>query len=150
MSIFLKDSIGRHRLTARDIMTDPVMFLAFGFGSGLARKAPGTMGTLAAIPLYWLLQSCGTIFYGLLTAVAVIVGIGICGRAAANLGEHDYSGIVWDEVAGFLVTMAWVAPSWQGVFVGFVLFRLFDIIKPWPIRWVDRKVSGGLGIMLDD
>lgn len=131
-------------------MSDPILFLAFGFGSGLAKKAPGTLGTLAAVPVYCLFAQANIVVYSLLTIIAIIAGISICGRAADKLGEHDFGGIVWDEVAGYLVTM-WLVPStWQALVLGFVLFRLFDILKPWPIKWVDQHISGGLGIMLDD
>ena len=150
MSIFLIDKIGKNELTAKTILTDPVLFLAFGFGSGLFKKAPGTMGTVAAIPVCWLFALAGNYFYYALTLVAVIAGVGICEVAAKKLGEHDFGGIVWDEVAGLLVTMCWVPFSWPALLVGFVLFRLFDIVKPWPNIWVDRKVSGGFGIMFDD
>jgi len=150
MSIFHKSGLGQNQLTARQIMTDPVLFLAFGFGSGLAKKAPGTCGTVAAIPLYWLMIQAGLPIYSLLTVIATVAGIWICGIAADKLGEHDFGGIVWDEVAGYLITM-WLVPfSWQAALLGFVLFRIFDIIKPWPIKWIDQKVQGGLGIMLDD
>jgi len=150
MSIFHKSGLGQNQLTARQIMTDPALFLAFGFGSGLAKKAPGTCGTLAAIPLYWLIIQAGLPIYSLLTVIATVAGIRICGIAADKLGEHDFGGIVWDEVAGYLITM-WLVPfSWQAALLGFVLFRIFDIIKPWPIKWIDQKVQGGLGIMLDD
>jgi phosphatidylglycerophosphatase A len=150
MNIFHKTGLGQNQLTARQIMTDPTLFLAFGFGSGLARKAPGTLGTAAAIPLYWLFVQTGLPIYSVLTVAATLAGIRICGIAADKLGEHDFNGIVWDEVAGYLITM-WLVPfSWKGLLLGFVLFRIFDIIKPWPISWIDRKVQGGLGIMLDD
>ena len=150
MSIFHKSGLGQNQLTAKQIMTDPVLFLAFGFGSGLAKKAPGTCGTAAAIPLYWLIIQAGLPIYSLLTIAATLAGIRICGIAADKLGEHDFGGIVWDEVAGYLITM-WLVPfSWKALLLGFVLFRFFDIIKPWPIKWIDRKVQGGLGIMLDD
>lgn len=149
MNIFL-DSVGANKLTPRQILQDPVLFLAFGFGSGLARKAPGTFGTAAAIPLYCLFALAPLPVYGLLTVLVTVIGIWICGVAAEKLAEHDFGGIVWDEIAGYLITM-WLVPfSWPAVFWGFVLFRIFDIAKPWPIRWIDRKVQGGLGIMLDD
>jgi phosphatidylglycerophosphatase A len=150
MSIFLKSSYGKRQLTAKQILIDPVLFLAFGFGSGLAKKAPGTFGTLAALPVYWLLMQTGIWVYSLLTLIATLAGIGLCGKAADKLGEHDFNGIVWDELAGFLITMWLVPMTWQTVLAGFFLFRLFDIAKPWPIRSIDRKVQGGLGIMLDD
>jgi len=142
--------VGKNKLTPRQIMTDPVLFLAFGFGSGLARKAPGTLGTLAAVPVYWLFSQAGTTIYSVLTLVVVISGVWICDQAAKKLGEHDFGGIVWDEIAGLLITMALVPFSWQALVAGFLLFRLFDIVKPWPIRWADRRVQGGFGIMLDD
>ncbi len=150
MSIFLNTRLGKNNLTPRQILSDPVLFLAFGFGSGLAKKAPGTFGTLAAIPVYWLFSQTGIIFYSVLTVIVTVAGVWICGLAAEKLDEHDFGGIVWDEIAGYLITL-WLVPfSWQAVVVGFVLFRFFDIIKPWPIKWIDQKVHGGLGIMLDD
>lgn len=150
MSIFLDKNIGNKQLTAKQIMTDPVLFLAFGFGSGLAKKAPGTFGTLAAIPLYILFAQANLIVYSVLTVIVTVAGVWICGLAAEKLGEHDFGGIVWDEIAGLLITL-WLVPfTWQILAAGFVLFRLFDIVKPWPIRWIDQKVHGGLGIMLDD
>lgn len=150
MSIFLNDQLGKHKLTAKQILSDPVLFLAFGFGSGLSRKAPGTCGTVAAIPVYWLFAQADMLVYSLLTISVTLTGIRICGAAAEKLGEHDFGGIVWDEIAGYLITM-WLVPfTWQAVVLGFVLFRIFDILKPWPIKWVDQHVQGGLGIMLDD
>jgi len=150
MNIFLNQDIGHNKLSARQILSDPVLFLAFGFGSGLARFAPGTLGTVAAIPLYWLFMQTGIIVYSALTVTASLAGIWLCGLAADKLGEHDYGGIVWDEIAGLLITL-WFAPfNWQTLLAGFVLFRGFDILKPWPIRWLDQNVGGGLGIMLDD
>ncbi|MGZ5007900.1 MAG: phosphatidylglycerophosphatase A family protein [Methylobacter sp.] len=150
MSIFLNTELGRSKLTPKQVLSDPILFLAFGFGSGLAKKAPGTFGTLAAIPVYWLFAQANLFVYSLLTLIVTIVGIWICDIAAKKLGEHDFGGIVWDEIAGYLITL-WLVPfSWQAVALGFVLFRIFDIVKPWPIKWIDRKVQGGFGIMLDD
>jgi len=150
LSIFLKSEYGKNKLLAKDIMSKPVLFLAFGFGSGLAKKMPGTMGTLAAIPVYLAFIETNFWIYSVLTILVSVSGIWICEIAAKRLGEHDYGGIVWDEVAGFLITMWWVPFSWNAVLVGFILFRIFDILKPWPIKWIDQKVDGGLGIMLDD
>lgn len=150
MSIFLNTSLGKNQLTPKQILSDPVLFLAFGFGSGLAKKAPGTFGTVAAIPLYCLFAQANSIIYSLLTLIVTIGGVWICDIAAKKLDEHDFGGIVWDEIAGFLITM-WLVPfSWQNLVLGFILFRFFDIIKPWPIKWIDQQVQGGLGIMLDD
>ncbi len=150
MSIFLNKEYGRNKLSVRQIMSNPVLFLAFGFGSGLVKKMPGTIGTIAAIPVYLLFIQTDAWLYSVLTTLVIITGFWICGNAAKLLGEHDFGGIVWDEVAGFLITM-WLVPfSWAAVLIGFVLFRFFDILKPWPIKWVDQQVGGGLGIMLDD
>jgi len=149
MNIF-RDSYGKNQLSIKSILTDPVLFLAFGFGSGLVKKAPGTMGTLAAIPVYLLCVQFDFWLYVALTLLATVLGVWLCDEAANKLNEHDYGGIVWDEVAGYLITMLFVPFSWQALCLGFVLFRLFDIVKPQPIKWVDSKVAGGLGIMLDD
>ena len=150
MSIFLNTHYGKNNLTARQILSDPIVFLAFGFGSGLAKKAPGTFGTLAAIPVYWLFAQTDNMVYSLLTLFVTVVGVWICGIAAEKLGEHDFGGIVWDEVAGYLITL-WLVPlTWQTIIAGFILFRFFDILKPWPIKWLDRHVHGGFGIMIDD
>jgi len=131
-------------------MSNLTLFLAFGFGSGLVKKMPGTMGTVAAIPVYLAFIQFNIWVYSVLTLLVCIAGIKICDDAAKRLGEHDFGGIVWDEVAGYLVTMWFVPFSWYSVMVGFILFRIFDILKPWPIKWVDQKVDGGFGIMLDD
>ncbi len=150
MSIFLNSGYGKNKLSVADIMRNPVLFLAFGFGSGLSRLMPGTMGTLAAIPVYLLFIQTNFWLYSVLTLLVMVAGVWICDAAAKKLGVHDFGGIVWDEIAGFLITMWWVPFSWYAVFLGFVFFRVFDILKPWPINWIDRKVDGGLGIMLDD
>ena len=150
MSIFLRDYYGNSRLSARQILADPVLFLAFGFGSGLSKFMPGTMGTVAAIPLYLTLMLLNPWLYLATTVLSVVLGIAICERAAKKLDSHDFGGIVWDEVAGFLITMCWLPLTWQSLLAGFALFRFFDIVKPWPIRWLDRHVEGGFGIMLDD
>ena len=134
----------------RPDMRNPVHLLAFGFGSGLAPVAPGTFGTLAAIPFWWLMARLPLAGYLGVLAVVILAGVWICGRTSRDLGVHDHGGIVWDEFAGFFVTMIAVPPQWQWLLAGFLLFRLFDILKPWPIGWLDRRVGGGLGIMLDD
>jgi phosphatidylglycerophosphatase A len=138
-------------IRAKVTLTNPIHFLALGFGSGLAPKAPGTFGTLAALPLVVLL-SLSTPFwlYIVLAVLGSVVGIWICGKAASDMGVHDDSSIVWDEVIGMMITMCAVPVSWQNIVVGFILFRLFDIAKPWPISYLDKNLHGGLGIMLDD
>jgi phosphatidylglycerophosphatase A len=137
-------------LTHRRILTHPVYCLAFGFGLGLSPKAPGTFGTLAAIPLYWLMADLPIILYGLLVILFTAVGVYLCGETARAMHKHDHPGIVWDEVVGFLITMFPLSFDWRALILGFVLFRFFDIVKPWPIGVIDRGVKGGLGIMLDD
>jgi phosphatidylglycerophosphatase A len=150
LSIFLKDSYGNSRLTAGQILKDPVLFLAFGFGSGLSRYMPGTMGTVAALPVYFLLAQTPDWFYSVATLLITLVGVPICDAASRKLDVHDFGGIVIDEIAGLLITLWFVPFSWQAALLGFALFRVFDIAKPWPIRWIDRKVEGGFGIMFDD
>lgn len=131
-------------------LRNPWNFLALGFGSGLAPIAPGTFGTLVGIPIFLLVQQLSSLHYILLVIILFNLGIAICCKASEIMGVHDHPAIVWDEIVGYLVTM-WMAPvGWIWVVAGFVLFRLFDILKPWPIGWIDRNVSCGLGIMLDD
>lgn len=138
-------------IRAKVTLTNPIHFLALGFGSGLAPKAPGTFGTLAALPLVVLVSLTAPLYlYILLAVLGSIVGIWICGKAARDMGVHDDSSIVWDEVIGMMITMCAVPLTWQSIVVGFILFRLFDIIKPWPISYLDKNLHGGLGIMLDD
>ena len=131
-------------------MKDPVLVLALGFGAGLSRFAPGTFGTLVAVPLFWIMQPLPILYYSLITLALFAVGIALCGAAAQKLGVHDHPGIVWDEIVGYLITMLMAPAGIVWIIAGFVLFRLFDIWKPWPIAWLDAKVSGGLGIMVDD
>jgi phosphatidylglycerophosphatase A len=131
-------------------LKDPVNFLAFGLGSGLARKAPGTWGTLMGVAVYLPLQMLGLVPYLFVIVVAFIAGIYICDHASRQLGVHDHGGIVWDEFVGFWITMIAAPEGWSWLVLGFILFRLFDIWKPWPISWADRQVEGGMGIMLDD
>ena len=136
--------------SAKKIISNPVHCLAFGFGSGLSPKAPGTFGTLAAIPLYLLLSQLALpIYVGLLLA-SFAVGIYLCGKTARDLGVHDHPGIVWDEFVGFWLTMLVAPAGWLWIVLGFVLFRIFDILKPWPISFLDKRIHGGFGIMIDD
>jgi phosphatidylglycerophosphatase A len=129
----------------------PHHWLAYGFGSGLLPGAPGTFGTLAAIPLYLFLRPLPLVWYlAVLVLMFVPIGIWACGKTARELRAHDPSVIVWDEISGFLLAMTAAPSGWLWILAGFVLFRFFDILKPWPIRVLDQKVPGGLGIMLDD
>lgn len=132
------------------VMAHPAHFLGLGFGAGLSPRAPGTAGTLAAFPLYFALQGVTAPVYWGLVAVCLVAGVWICGRTGADLGVHDHGGIVWDEIAAFLAVLPFAPPVWWGYLLAFALFRLFDIWKPYPIGWLDRRVHGGLGVMLDD
>lgn len=136
-------------VSARRVLRDPVLFSAFGFGSGLAPKAPGTFGTLAALLLFPLLPT-NPVAYAAVVLLALLAGVPLCGKASERLGVHDHGGIVWDEFVGLWITLFLVPSGWEWWALGFLLFRFFDIVKPWPIRWLDRQVEGGLGIMLDD
>lgn len=134
-------------------LSNPIHFLALGFGSGLIKPAPGTWGTLSAIPLYLLLMnfvSASSYSYFGVIIVSFFVGIYLCGKTAVDAGVHDHGSIVWDEIVGFLITMLLVPVTWQNIVLGFVLFRFFDILKPWPIKLLDKHVHGGFGIMIDD
>ena len=131
-------------------LVHPIHFLALGFGSGKAAKAPGTFGTLAAIPLVLLMQQLSLTHYLIITCISMLAGFYICGKAAKDMGVHDHGAIVWDEVVGLMITMIAAPLGFMWLALGFVLFRFFDIVKPWPIRWLDAKVHGGFGIMIDD
>lgn len=129
---------------------NPIHFTACGFGAGAAAYAPGTWGTLVGIPFYIVMSSLSVPVYVLICFIMYVVGVWLCGRTAHDFGVHDHPGIVWDEVVGYLVTMIAVPSGWSWIILGFILFRIFDIVKPWPIRVIDRGVEGGTGIMLDD
>lgn len=132
------------------LLRDPVHLLAFGFGSGLSPHAPGTFGTLVAVPIVLLVMQFGLVAHLAFALVAAVLGIYLCGESARRLGVHDHPGIVWDEITGYTVTMLAAPPDWYWLLGGFLLFRFFDIVKPWPIREADHSLGGGLGIMLDD
>ncbi|HEY9018835.1 phosphatidylglycerophosphatase A [Thiomicrospira sp.] len=143
--------------TWSDLLKNPALMLGFGFGSGLLPKAPGTagtlLGTLLFIPLILFSMSLAWFVF----ALALLAGSWICGRSAELVGVHDHGGIVWDEFVGvWLVLLLLPSAAWNDDhqawwwLAAFVVFRFFDIVKPWPIRWVDAKVSGGFGILLDD
>ena len=125
-------------------------WVAFGAGAGLAPRSPGTAGTAVAIPIYLALGTAPPAVYALAVALLVITGVWVCGRTARDLGVHDHPGIVLDEIAGFLVAMTALPYDWRWMVAGFVAFRVFDIVKPWPVSLADRRVGGGFGIMLDD
>lgn len=125
-------------------------FLAFGFGTGLAKKAPGTWGTLAGLAVMPLLYMLPLLLALLFIGLASVFGFWLCGRVADDLGVHDHGGIVWDEMVGIWITLILLPNTWVWWVLGFALFRALDILKPWPISLLDRHVGGGLGIMIDD
>lgn len=137
-------------MTPVSVWRNPVHFAAFGFGSGAAPVAPGTFGTVMAVLLYLLLPAMSPWVYAAFLLLSFVVGVWLCGTTARDIGVEDHGGIVWDEFVGYWITMFMAPAGWQWIVLGFGLFRLFDIVKPWPIRWLDRNVSGGLGVMIDD
>jgi len=144
------------RLDGRFLLSHPAHFVALGLGSGLAPRAPGTFGTLAAFPIYYLLdagmRAVGPGDAGMLVVALLffVLGVWACGRTGRDIGVADHGGMVWDEIVAFLLVLI-VAPEgpWWRV-AAFVLFRFFDIVKPPPIRHFDRKWKGGFGVMFDD
>lgn len=137
-------------VTPSSVWRNPVHFLAFGLGSGASPVAPGTVGTLAAAVVYGVLPEMSNIAYLMFLFASFLAGVWICGKTANDIGVHDHGGIVWDEFVGLWLTMFLAPPGLLWLVAGFVLFRLFDIVKPWPISWLDQHVHGGLGIMIDD
>ncbi len=132
------------------LLKNPVHLLSVGFGSGLAPKAPGTFGTIAALTFWYVLQFLPPAYYVVVLILAFILGVYLCGATADALGVHDHGGIVWDEFVGLWIALFMVPMHLGWILLGFALFRLFDIWKPWPIRVLDAKVHGGFGIMIDD
>ncbi|MCZ6488824.1 MAG: phosphatidylglycerophosphatase A [Gammaproteobacteria bacterium] len=133
------------------MLSNPIHFLSLGFGSGLSPYAPGTMGTLVAIPLYLLLSQLELVPYLIVVAAGFFIGVFLCHKTSKALGVHDHSGIVWDEFIGYWITMIAIpAVTWQWILAGFLLFRFFDIVKPWPVKLADKRITGGFGIMIDD
>ena len=133
------------------IWHNPIHFIAFGLGSGAAPYAPGTFGTLAAIPVYLLFNEFLSLpVYAGVTVSMFVAGVWLCDRTERDIGVHDHSGIVWDEFVGYLVTMFAVPAGWPWVVAGFFLFRLFDVWKPYPIRQLERRHQNGFGNMFDD
>ncbi len=138
------------RVTSRTLL-DPVHFVAFGFGAGLAPRAPGTAGSVVGIVIAWWLMPLPFPVRVAIVLVAIAAGIWVCGESARRLNAHDHPGIVLDEIVAVLAAALVMAErSLPALFLVFVLFRIFDIAKPWPIRDVDHRLGGGLGIMLDD
>jgi phosphatidylglycerophosphatase A len=135
---------------ARFLLQHPAHFLALGFGSGLAPKAPGTFGTLVGLALYPAIMSLALPLQLTIVAALFLAGIPICGKTGSSLGVSDHGSIVWDEIVAMLLVLAFTPPHWAWWLAAFALFRLFDIWKPAPIRQLDARLKGGFGVMLDD
>jgi phosphatidylglycerophosphatase A len=139
------------RPTLQFILQHPAHFIAFGFGTGLIRPAPGTFGTLVAFPLYWLAHAfVADEFFLILLALLFVFGMWVCNRTGRNLGVPDHGGIVFDEIVAFMLVLFMIPNDIPNQILGFLLFRLFDVWKPLPIRYYDRTLKGGFGVMLDD
>lgn len=145
----MKFKYRRNRVPA-SVFRHPVHFLAFGLGSGAAPTAPGTFGSLAAVALWLPLARLPLGSYLLVVLLAFLLGIWLCGKTSRDLQVHDHSGIVWDEFVGYWLTMAGMPYGLGWALAGFVLFRFFDVLKPFPIAYLDRRLDGGFGIMFDD
>lgn len=135
----------------RFLLSHPAHFLSFGFGSGLARKAPGTFGTLVGFPMYWYLAPrLSDAIFILVLIWSFAIGVWVCDITGKALGVADFGGIVWDEIVAFVLVLFFTPPGWQWSLLAFALFRFFDIVKPPPIRYFDSNWHGGLGVMFDD
>jgi phosphatidylglycerophosphatase A len=142
---------------SRRVFRDPVLFLAFGLGFGLAKKAPGTFGTIPGIITAWLIGlisalalTPSSVLVSVLMLALIPFSVWICDSASRRLGVHDYGGIVLDEIVGVLVPFMFFDITPANLLLAFLWFRFFDVLKPWPISWIDRRVGGGLGIVFDD
>lgn len=132
------------------VWQDPLQFIAFGFGSGTLPFAPGTFGTLFAIPFYLLIQHTPPLIYLAIVVILTVLSIWICDKVSKEIEVDDHQGMCLDEFIGFFVTMFAAPHGWIWIVIGFILFRIFDIWKPFPIRYIDEKIHGGFGMILDD
>lgn len=143
----------RLRPDHKALLRHPAGWIACGFGSGLSPVAPGTAGSLAALLPWLALRELPWVYLVLALASAFALGVWVCQWAVNALRIKDPANVVWDEFVGqwiALLPLLWLPRGWAWIFAGFILFRIFDICKPWPVSWADRQVAGGLGIMLDD
>ena len=132
------------------LIAHPAHFFGLGFGSGLAPKAPGTFGTIVGLPLFWLIADYGITVKLAIIAALFIIGIYFCDKTGKALGVADHGAIVWDEIVAMMLVLAFTPRDWFSWLVAFCLFRLFDIWKPFPIRYFDAKLKNGFGVMFDD
>lgn len=133
----------------RRIWSHPLYFIASGFGAGLL-PAPGTFGTLVGVLIYLLIHTQPLLIYLGFVLFLNVIGIFLCAKMNNDFGTDDHPAAAWDEVAAFPIVMIAVPCTWYFIVLGFILFRIFDILKPEPIGWIDRHVHGGVGVMLDD
>ena len=138
------------KIPIRELFANPYNFFAFGFGSGLIWLAPGTCGSLVAMPFLPLFNLLPSVLHLTILLIAFMLGVHICSRAAISLNPPDHPAIVWDEIVGLWIAFFAIPFNWNLLIIGFILFRLLDIFKPWPIRTIENRFGGGLGIMLDD
>lgn len=132
-------------------LLNPIHFLSFGCGSGLLKPAPGTWGTLASLPFWWfLLADLSLLYFLIVLLLGFVIGCYLCTYTSKTLGSHDHGAIVWDEFIGMWISLILVPKLWYALVIAFVWFRLFDIVKPFPIKWLDKRVKGGFGVMIDD
>ena len=150
MSIFRMNKYKDRKPVPRSVWTNPIHFVACGFGVGTIPWMPGTFGTLVGVALYLVLSPLPIWAYVLITAVLIVIGVFICDITNRDFGTDDHPAAVWDEIATFLIVMIAVPKTWYFILIGFLLFRFFDIVKPWPIGWIDKNIHGGVGVMLDD
>ena len=134
----------------RFLLSSPAAFLALGGGTGLVPKAPGTAGSLLAIPLVLILQLAPFGWQVGVWVTMVVAGVSLCDRIGRTLGDPDHGAIVWDEICGQAIVLLLAPPGFGWMLVGLLAFRLFDIVKPWPIHIIDRRMPNGLGAMGDD
>ena len=132
------------------LISHPAHFFSLGFGSGLAPKAPGTFGTMLGLPLFWLISNCPFSTQLIIIATLFIIGIYFCGKTGKALGVADHGAIVWDEIVAMMLVLAFTPTGFIFWFIAFLLFRLFDIWKPYPICYADTKLKNGFGVMFDD
>ncbi|OGT40419.1 MAG: phosphatidylglycerophosphatase [Gammaproteobacteria bacterium RIFCSPHIGHO2_12_FULL_36_30] len=132
------------------IWTNPIHFIACGFGFGTFPYFPGTIGTLLAIPLTIFLSRTTLQFYIVAVVLLFLIGMYVCNITNRDFGTDDHPAAIIDEIATFPIVMILIPMNWYFLLIGFLLFRFFDIVKPFPIRWIDKNVHGGFGVMLDD
>ena len=137
-------------VSKKEVLRHPVFLLAFGFGSGFVPKAPGTAATIVAIPFHLIFINFPAWLHGTIIVLAFLLGIWVCDKTSEYLGVHDHKAIVWDEFVGYWITVFFLPFNWLWIILGFIVFRILDILKPWPIKLIDAKVQGGVGVMLDD